>query len=156
MILVTLGTQFQPFTRLLDYVSQMKFDDEIIVQAGYTKYKHPGMRVLDFMSYEEMDRLVNEAELIITHAGTGSIITPLQKGKKVIACARLKKYGEHINDHQLEILSAFVERGHILAVDEQTKLEDVKQEIKEFVPVPFVSNTHHFLKKLKDEIDNYF
>ena len=83
MILVTLGTQKQQFTRLLDYIEKSSIKDEIIVQAGHTKYESKKMKIFDFISYEEMSKYVNESDIIITHAGTGSITGPLKKGKKV-------------------------------------------------------------------------
>ena len=89
MILVTLGTQHQEFTRLLDYIEEIKIKDEIIVQAGYTKYKSKKMKIFDFIDYEKMNEYVKKADLIITHGGTGSITGPLKEGKKVIACARI-------------------------------------------------------------------
>ena len=49
MILVTLGTQHQEFTRLLDYIEKSKIKDKIIVQAGYTKYKSKKMKMFDFI-----------------------------------------------------------------------------------------------------------
>ena len=56
MILVTLGTQHQEFTRLLDYIEKSKIKDEIIVQAGYTKYKSKNMRVFGLIPQEELER----------------------------------------------------------------------------------------------------
>lgn len=82
MILVTLGTQKQSFKRLLDYIEKSNIEEEIIVQAGYTKYESKKMKIMDFVSYEEMDNLINKADIIITHGGTGSIIGPLKKGKR--------------------------------------------------------------------------
>ena len=72
MILVTLGTQKEPFTRLLDYIENSNIDDEIIVQAGHTKYNSKKMKMFDFVSYEEMQKYIDKADLVITHGGTGS------------------------------------------------------------------------------------
>ena len=77
MILVTLGTQKQQFTRLLDAIENSNIDDEIIVQAGHTKYESKKMKIFDFISYDKMEELVNKADIIITHGGTGSIVEPL-------------------------------------------------------------------------------
>ena len=104
MILVTLGTQDQKFYRLLNYIESSNINDRIVVQAGGScDYKSEKMEIFKFIDYEKMNKLINDADVIITHGGTGSILTPLKKGKKVIACARLQKYNEHINDHQKEI-----------------------------------------------------
>lgn len=153
MILVTLGTQHQEFTRLLDYIEKSKIKDEIIVQAGYTKYKSKKMKMFDFIDYDKMAEYVKDADLIITHGGTGSIIGPLKEGKKVIACARLAKYGEHVDDHQTEIVDVFSDEGYILKLDENTKLDDLIKKIKTFKPKEFKSNTKNFIKKLINEIN---
>ena len=107
MILVTLGTQKEQFTRLLDYIEKSNIKDEIIVQAGHTKYKSKKMKLFDFISYEEINEYINKADVIITHSGTGSVLMPLKKGKKIIVCARLEKYGEHVDNHQKQLTEIF-------------------------------------------------
>ena len=154
MILVTLGTQKQSFTRLLNLIEKANIKDEIIVQAGHTKYESKKMKILDFIDYQEMEKLIEKADLIITHGGTGSIVTPLKKGKKVIACPRLKKYREHVDDHQQQIVDIFSEVGYILKVDENSNLDDLIKEIKNKKMTKFISNTNNFLKQVQKEIDS--
>lgn len=155
MILVTLGTQNQKFYRLLDYIEKANIKDKIIVQAGGSiNYKSKKMQLFKFINYDEMDKLIDEADLIITHGGTGSIIMPLQRGKKVIACARLEKYKEHINDHQKELVSIFAEEGYLLELNEENNLDDLLKEVKTFKPNKYVSNQENFVKLIKQEIDD--
>lgn len=153
MILVTLGTQKQPFTRLLDMIEKSKIKDEIIVQAGHTKYNSQKMKLFEFINYEEMDKLVEKADLIITHGGTGSIVEPLKKGKKIIACPRLKKYGEHVDDHQIQLVDSFSEVGYILKLNENDDIDKLVTKIKKMKMVKFISNTDNFIQNLKEEID---
>ena len=155
MILVTLGTQKQEFTRLLDYIEKSNIKDKIVVQAGHTKYKSKKMKIFDFIDYDKMNQYIEKSDLIITHGGTGSIITPLKDGKKVIACARLSKYNEHVDDHQNEIVDIFYEEGYILKLNENIKLNDILKDIKKFKPKKFISNNNNFIKKLENKIDNY-
>ena len=152
MILVTLGTQKEPFTRLLDYIENSKIKDKIIVQAGHTKYNSKKMEIFDFIPYDKMDEYINEADLIITHSGTGSVLTPLKRGKKIIVCARLSKYDEHVDDHQVELLEVFKEEGYVLELSENNKLDEVYKEVKNFKPKMYTSNTDNFINKLKEEI----
>lgn len=56
---------------------------------------------------ERMECLIDEADLIITHGGVGSVISSVKMWKKEIASPRLAKYGEHTNDHQLQIIIFF-------------------------------------------------
>lgn len=153
MTLVTLGTQHQEFTRLLDYIENSNLKGEIIVQAGYTKYESKKMKIFDFISYDEMEKYIDKCDLVITHAGTGSIVMPLKKGKKVIACARLSKFGEHVDDHQVELVDVFYSEGYILKADEDTPLDEVLKNIKDFKPKKFVSNTKKFIESLQKEIN---
>ena len=154
MILVTLGTQKQKFYRLLDAIEKLNTDEEIIVQAGGSAdYKSDKMKIFDFISYDEMQKYIDEADLIITHGGTGSIIMPLQKNKKVIACPRLAKYEEHINDHQKEIVDVFALEGHILKYDDGDDLQEVYDKYKSFKPIPYKSNTENFIKNLVEIIE---
>lgn len=153
MTLVTLGTQHQEFTRLLDYIEKSDLKGEIIVQAGYTKYESKRMKIFDFISYDEMEKYIDKCDLVITHAGTGSIVMPLKKDKKVIACARLSKFGEHVDDHQVELVDVFYSEGYILKIDEDTSLNEVLKNIKNFKPKKFVSNTKKFIENLEQEIN---
>ncbi len=154
MILVTLGTQSQKFYRLLEAIEQLDTDEEIIVQAGGSAdYKSKKMKIFDFISYDEMQKYIDKADLIITHGGTGSIIMPLQKGKKVIASPRLEKYEEHVNDHQKEIVDVFANEKYILKFDDGDDLNKIYQESKKFKPKKYKSNTEKFKESLKSEID---
>lgn len=152
MILVTLGTQKQEFKRLLDKIEKSNIKDEIIVQAGHTKYQSKKMQIFDFINYQEMNKLIDKADLIITHGGTGSILMPLKKEKKVIACARLKKYQEHVDDHQEQIVSVFSQEGYIKELKEEDNLDDIIKNIKNFKPKKYQSNTDNFIKNIQKEI----
>lgn len=155
MILVTLGTQDQKFYRLLDALENSKVKDKIIVQAGGSSdYQSKKMEIFRFIDYKEMEKYIDEADLIITHGGTGSIVMALQKGKKVIGCARLEKYGEHINDHQKEIISVFAEEGYILEFSDGDDIDDIIKRSKSFKPKKYVSNTDRFIRELKKIIDS--
>lgn len=154
MILVTLGTQKQSFIRLLDMIENSNIKEEIIVQAGHTKYSSEKMKIFDFIPYEKLNELTDKADIIITHGGTGSIVTPLKKGKKVIAVPRLAKYGEHVDDHQVQIVDVFSEMGYIIKLNENDNLNSILKKIKKQKMVPFKSNNENFIKHLKKEIDN--
>ena len=153
MILVTLGTQKEPFTRLLDYIEKSNIKDKIIVQAGHNKYQSEKMELFEFIPYEEMQKLIDEASLIITHGGTGSILMPLKKGKKIIAVPRLAKYLEHVDDHQCQIVDVFAEEGYLLSCNDGDDFNEVYRKSLKFKPKKYISNTENFIKNLKKEID---
>ena len=160
MIFVMLGTQNNSFHRLLEEIDKLienqTINEEVIVQAGYTKYqpKNEKMKVIDFISREELDTFEKDANFIITHGGVGSIITSLEKGKKVIAVPRLHEYGEHVNNHQKEIVEKFNRGGNIIGIQSIEELEEAIKRVKEFEPKPYVENNHKMLKIIENFIDN--
>src|SRR5699024_9557979 len=154
LILVVLGTHELPFTRLLKEVERLKIrgimDEDIVVQHGHTKYQSDHLTLKKFVTYDEMDQLYDDARLIITHAGTGSVITGIRKGKTVIAAPRLKKYGEHNDDHQLQLVTEFVKQEHILSWNDGEKLQDVPQAASTFQPKPFQSDKKRMFRLIED------
>lgn len=158
MIYVTLGTQDKPFHRLLKSIEKQiekgTIHEEVIVQAGYTKYSTEKMKMFDLVDREEFSRLMDECNILITHGGVGSILTGLKRGKKVIACPRLYKYGEHMNDHQIQIVSVFAKEGYLLEYQEDDDLEVVLKKAETFIPKPFTSNTDKFVTIIEEFIDN--
>ena len=158
MILVTLGTQDKPFNRLLDAV-QKQIDngvikEKVVVQAGLTKFNSKDMKIYDLIPYEKFDKLVKECDILITHGGVASILNGLRNNKKVIAAARLKEYGEHTNNHQLQIIDNFSAAGYILKLEYFDKLDLVLKKTKNFKPKRYVSNTQNFIRQIENYIDN--
>lgn len=158
MIFITLGTQDKPFNRLLEAVDKAINDglikDEVVVQAGCTKYESENMKIFDLIPMDDFDELMNKTDLLITHGGVGSIITGLKRDKKVIAVPRLAKYGEHVNDHQLQIIERFNEAGYIIGITEMDELESALEKIKDFHPNKYTSNTENMIKTVTDYIDS--
>ncbi len=155
MILVLLGTQNNSFSRLLSQIELCidhgTIKDDIVVQAGHTKYISNKMKIFDFIPKNKMDDLINSATLIITHGGVGSIMKGIKLGKKVIAVPRLGKYNEHVNDHQIQIIEIFDELGYIKGVLDLENLENTIKHIDEFIPAVF----HNDESKIIDIISNY-
>lgn len=152
MILVLLGTQKNDFTRLLEAV-QKNIDsglikDKVIVQAGDTKFKSKDMEIFDLIPMDKMNDLIDSAQLIITHGGVGSIVGALKKNKKIIVMPRLSKYGEHVNNHQQQIVSIFEEKGYIKSINSADDLTKVLSEINEFTPNIYQSNTNNIIEIL--------
>lgn len=155
MILVTLGTQDKPFPRLLDAI-QKAIDEgiikeEVIVQAGCTKYQSNDMKIFDLIPTDEFNQLVKKCRILITHGGVGSITSGLKAGKIVIAAARLSKYKEHTNDHQKEIVREFAKAGYLVELKDFNQFGKTYEFAQKFKPKKFESNTEHFVSL----IDSY-
>ncbi|MBQ7137091.1 MAG: exopolysaccharide biosynthesis protein [Bacilli bacterium] len=156
MILVLLGTQDKSFHRLLEQIDKSivkgTITEEVIVQAGHTKYSSPNMKIFDFVSKKELEEYVEKSSLIITHAGVGSILDGIRKCKKMIVAPRLKKYKEHTNDHQLQILKEFGELGYILPLYDFSSLDKLILKSKKF-KVKKYQNTNQMINLIADYID---
>src|SRR5574344_888802 len=157
MILVTLGTQDKSFERLLKAIDKEiengSIKEKVIVQAGFTKYKSKNMEIFDLIPKDEFNNLVKKCNLLITHGGVGSILDGIKNNKKIIAAARLKKYHEHTNDHQIQIIKEFVNRGYILELKDFSKLDKVLEKAKTFKPKKFKSNNIEFTKNIENYIE---
>ncbi|MCF0124293.1 MAG: hypothetical protein HUJ68_00775 [Clostridia bacterium] len=157
MIFVTLGTQDKTFPRLIQAVERQvelgNIKEEVIVQSGSTNYESDKIKIINFMSKEEHSKNLKDADLIITHAGAGTIIEALEMNKVVIAGARKKEFGEHVNNHQEQLLENFSQAGYVLALNDFNKLDEVIKCAKDFNPNKFKHNNENFNQKLLDEIN---
>ena len=138
MILVMLGTQNNSFERLLkkmdELIEKKVIDEKVIVQSGYTNDESKNMRIFDLIPQEELEKYQEQADLIITHGGVGSIVSSIKKGKKVIAVPRLHRYHEHVNDHQKQIVEAFDKKGYIIGIQRIDELRKAIIRAQEFEP----------------------
>ena len=157
MIFVTVGTQVEPFKRLLKAVDEEiekgTIKDTVIVQAGCTKYKSDNMIIHDYLPMEVFDEYMDQADLIICHGGVGSILGGLNRKKKVIAVARLKKYKEHVNDHQTQIIDNFIKQGYIIGIKDMSELGNAIKKSKTFKPKEYKSNRDNMIKLIEKLID---
>ena len=156
MIFVILGTQDKDFSRLLKEIDRLikekKITEKVIVQAGTTKYQSKNMKIFDLLPMTEFNRFIGKADLIITHGGVGSIMNSLKKGKKVIAVPRLKKYGEHTNDHQLQIVKEFSKQGYVIPCLKMSQLGDCIEKSKTFQPKRYKSSNKKMLELIEEVI----
>lgn len=129
MIFVTVGSRNYPFDRLFMKLDELYekglLTDELFAQTGTSTYIPKHYMYKDFISQKEFLDKVKNADIIVTHGGSGSIMKALNEKKKIIAVARLAKYGEHINDHQIQNLNAFGSNGYVLAAD--LELNDLEE-----------------------------
>lgn len=160
VILVTLGTQDKKFYRILDEIEKLiekgKISEKVVVQAGCSSdYKSNHMEIFDLISMKKFDELISECDLLITHGGVGSIITGLKNNKKVIAVARLKKYKEHTNDHQLQIIENFSKGRYVIGLNDVKKLEKAINKSRSFNPKKYNENKENFVLLVENEINKY-
>lgn len=120
MIFVTLGTQAYPFDRLLKGLDGV--DEELVVQGGASTHRPADSTWFDFVDYPELVELVRSARVVVSHAGVGSIVTAVAEGKRPVVVARLKRFGEAVDDHQLPFARRLAEVGLVEHVEDPAKL----------------------------------
>lgn len=153
MVLVTMGTQAIKCDRIINAVIGANIKDNIIVQGFYKpgkKYKN--IKFVDFIPFDEMQDLINRADIIVA-SGTGSIIGALLMGKKVIIFPRLGRYGEAIDDHVLD-MKILQKKGYAEFVEEAKDFTKVYERCKNTKYKKFISNTNNFIRALEEEIFN--
>lgn len=128
MIFVCVGSRPYQFNRLFEELDRLvgagRVKSDIFAQIGSSTYEPRGFAFEHFMDPDAFKAKMAEADIVISHGASGSIMGALNAGKKVIAVARLEKYGEHINDHQVAINETLGAEGLVLAVREMRELGD--------------------------------
>lgn len=149
MIFITLGSQKFQFNRILKEVDRLivngVIDEEVFAQIGNSDYEPQKYSYRRFLSREEFAQKQEECNIVITHGGTGAIIGALRKGKKVIAVPRLAKYGEHVDDHQLQLLHQFDDMHLIEPCYDVEKLKDAYQRLLVTDYKQYISNTNEVI-----------
>jgi len=134
LIFVTVGTHERGFDRLVkavdDLIGSGKIKEKVIIQTGYTEYIPKNCDSFKFTDYDNIVELCKKASIVISHGGVGSIITPLELGKPVIVVPRLKRFNEHTNDHQLQIVKELERQEKIIPVYDIKNLENALEEAR--------------------------
>lgn len=164
MIFITVGTHEQPFDRLLSWIDNAvesgKITEKIICQKGFTDYEPRNFTAEKLIPYEEMQKNIKEARIVITHGGPASFLEPLKYGKIPIVVPRKKEFNEHVNNHQLEFSKEVEKRmKNIIVVETNDELIDTiinyDKKIKKLNNTNN-SNNKRFNEKLKEEIKKLF
>lgn len=156
MIFLTIGT-LQPFDRLVKTVDTLvgagRIEDQVIGQIGYGSYCPQRIQAHQVLDKKEFDEQMGKAAFIISHAGMGSIITAITLRKPMIVMPRLKKYSEHVNDHQLDTALKFEELGIVLVANTADELIEKIAMIPDFKPAPRVSRIDPLISRISGFLD---
>lgn len=164
MIFVTVGTHEQSFERLVKEIDELKGNgtiaEDVIIQKGYTDYEPKNCKAYKLIGYDDMQKYMKEARIIITHGGPASFIAPLSMGKVPIVVPRQKEFNEHVNNHQVEFVKQVVARDNTLIPVYDIK--DLKEKILNYDNIVkdmkenYKSNNKEFNRKLENEIKSLF
>jgi UDP-N-acetylglucosamine--N-acetylmuramyl-(pentapeptide) pyrophosphoryl-undecaprenol N-acetylglucosamine transferase len=119
LIFLSLGTHEAPFTRAVDLVTPLATSDRpLLIQHGHTPIKNgiPHITWEMYMSYDEVIQAMTDAEMVICHAGVGTIMTALKLGHRPIVIPRLQQNNEHVDNHQHDIANRLADRGLVICL----------------------------------------
>lgn len=122
---VAVGNATQPFRRLLDAVAGLAGDlpQPITIQYGAALgFAAANCRCVDFVGMDEFATLVAAADLLILHAGAGSVIHAVRAGKVPVVVPRRVALGEHVDDHQLEFARELARLDRIVVCEDVSLL----------------------------------
>jgi UDP-N-acetylglucosamine transferase subunit ALG13 len=103
MIFVTVGSMM-PFDRLIraaDEWARQYAEQEVVAQIGDGSYLPNHMRWKRMLLPSEFRRAVQNASVLVAHAGMGSFFAAMEMGKPIVLVPRFAANGEHTTDHQV-------------------------------------------------------
>lgn len=134
MIFICVGSRDYQFDRLIKKIDELvalkKVEDEIFAQIGQSSYIPKNFKYKRFMAVDEFKEYQMNADLIISHGGTGALIGALKLHKQVIAVPRLAKFGEHTDDHQTQVAGVLAKEGYLKMVLDIDKIAEEIMDIK--------------------------
>jgi len=118
MILVIVGTLGLPFDRLIRTMDRLapELDEKVVIQTGASDYEPANAEWFKFESEERINQLYDECSLLVCHAGAGTILSGLARGKPIVMVPRRKSENEVTNDHQLLLVRKMEEMGKAIGV----------------------------------------
>lgn len=160
MIFVTVGTHEQPFNRLIQEVDHLVetgvIKEEVFIQTGYSIYEPKFCQWSRLISFEQMSEFMQKADIIITHGGPATFMSAIANGKKPIVVPRQEKFGEHVNDHQVDFAQQVKERYNSIEV--VTEISELGNYLNRYLKIDGneSSNNKLFNDKLREEVERMF
>jgi glycosyl transferase cpsG(V) len=158
MIFVTVGTHEQQFDRLLKEVDRLKkenlIQDEVFIQTGYSNYVPKYCKWEKIISFEKMNQLIEASDIIITHGGPATFMGVIAKGKVPIVVPRQKKFGEHVNDHQMDFVEKVLNIYNLTVITNINDLMACISKTNEQQSTDLKTNNNLFMENFIDMIDD--
>ena len=157
MIFLTVGTMF-PFDRLVRAVDTAAdcgaIRTEVLAQVGLnSKYRPRNFEVVETLPRSDYIRILGDCEAVISHAGIGTIVGALEAHKPLLVMARLSRFREHVNDHQLGTAKRFAERGKMLFAANEEELVRLVPELLRFRPPELEKGENTLVQRLRTYLD---
>ena len=151
MIFLTVGTEY-PFDRLVREVDRLCGEGimlPVFAQIGETEYAPQYMEFVRTVTRADYSQHVSCADAVISHAGMGTILACIDAKKPLVVVPRRKRYGEHVNDHQLATVRRFEGAGYFLVSETIDDLRTKIDGLPFFSPRPSGSNREDLIRTLR-------
>lgn len=156
-LFVPVGTQKFPFGRLITALNNLVDEglykpEEIVMQA--TVYPvEPKFKHYSVMPQNEFMKMIEDAELVMTHSGENTIIATMERHRPFLIVPRLKEYGEHVDNHQLEIAEVMEDQFDVIVCKDFSNLKGAIERAKTHQYKPWVSHTQELIDYVKTIIN---
>lgn len=124
MVLVTTGTNEQPFDRLVRAAADLAELEQAFVQYGSSREPHGAGEWVEFLDFDELADRMREARVVVCHAGVGSIMLARKCGHRPIVVPRRVSLGEAVDDHQLHMGRRLHAAGVVTLVEDERELPE--------------------------------
>jgi UDP-N-acetylglucosamine--N-acetylmuramyl-(pentapeptide) pyrophosphoryl-undecaprenol N-acetylglucosamine transferase len=124
VIVVTIGTNEQPFDRLIAAAAALQTDEPLVVQYGSSAITSGPGRWVDFVGFDELAELMRQARVVVCHAGVGSIMLARQSGRRPVVMPRRLDRGEAVDDHQVPLARRLAGSGLVTLVEDERLLAE--------------------------------
>ena len=158
MIFVAVGTQKFPFDRLLkgidDLIEQGQLESDVFAQIGHTDYAPRNYRYQNFLTKDDFQSYISSCDVLITHSGVATIIAGMKLEKPVVVVPRFASYGEHVDDHQLQIAESFSDKNLVLMCKEVENLAEMVNQAQKHRFSKYVSQQERIIHTIRDYLEN--
>ena len=122
-VVVTVGTAAEfPFRRLLVALAELLAPGggletavgrpvQVLWQTGCTPVDDLPIRATPFLPAADLTAALADADIVVSHAGTGSALANLAAGRFAVMVSRVAAFGEAGDDHQAELAQELAARG---------------------------------------------
>ena len=156
--LVTVGTLL-PFDRLVNAVASLDETlrpSRMIAQVGKGGLRPDRMDVRESIEFDEMIELLERTSVVFCHGGTGSLITALRAGCRIVAMPRRRDLSENHDDHQREIVEALNARGLLEVAEDASELPEALKRAMAKQPQRATTNPAALIERLSRLTEEWF
>jgi UDP-N-acetylglucosamine transferase subunit ALG13 len=130
MIFVTVGMSDFPFDRLLEAVDDLpELVHSLVVQIGPSAVRPARAVCHPFLSFADLTAYMQSADVVVAHAGVGSVLLALAAGTPLLVVPRRKEFGEAIDDHQ-PLFAAHLRDADLACVVDPSELSEAVARVR--------------------------